>query len=131
MRESKSGLAAEKVARFIQIGGLDRVFGGSVEEIAAKDGKKGYKSIMWAVPRYVDGEVRVYGETFILVRASNRENKVCKSLNEVFEYLNGFVSDEVKKRHDYAYLCRYAEYGDAAFPSRLSMWNKPKSMLST
>jgi len=52
---------AERIAEFIREHDLNNPFGGEVR----KDGR--YYAVMCAVPRYLDGLIRVYGPTFILV----------------------------------------------------------------
>lgn len=55
--------AAAKVADFVSEHSLDRVFGG---DAGYGDGKK-YRTVLFDIPRLLDGEVRIYNTKFVLV----------------------------------------------------------------
>lgn len=57
--------AAEQIAEFIRNAKLTRPFGGDVSK--SSDGR--YYGVLFAYPRLLDGLVRVYGPTFVLVEA--------------------------------------------------------------
>lgn len=58
---------AEKIADLISDKGLTQPFGGEVYH-GNSEGRT-YHGVTFAIPRLLDGEVRVYGPNFILIRS--------------------------------------------------------------
>jgi hypothetical protein len=70
---------AERIANFICVSNLTLPYGGCV----VKEGK--YYSVLFCMPRDLDGEVRVYGPKFIQIRYTTRFGSLPHVDNRVFE----------------------------------------------
>lgn len=62
---------ADEVADWIKNCGLARAGGGEVKSGESKSGKK-YKSVGFSYPRAIDGEIQIFGTSFILVKFNFR-----------------------------------------------------------
>lgn len=85
-RQKRSERAAlqDRIAEFLQEHKLDQVYG--VIRGRQGRGRGSYRSLTFCLARAVDGEIRIFGPRFILVR-SNRCEQVCRSEAEVLQHL--------------------------------------------
>jgi len=77
---------AQRIADFIIKNNLAQIFGGEVRQ----SNDKKYYSIGFSIARYVDGEVRVYGPKFILIKSVgplSSGDKILTSEENAINYL--------------------------------------------
>jgi len=79
---------ADRIARFINDYRLNNPFGGDVT--IGGEGRRKYRAILFAIPRSLDGLVRVYSPSFILVETSGPRGDgqhVFESEENVIDYI--------------------------------------------
>lgn len=80
---------AEKIADLISDKGLTQPFGGEVYH--GNSNGRTYHGVTFAIPRLLDGEVRVYGPEFIMIRSRGPAEMplvVFDSVDNALEFLD-------------------------------------------
>jgi hypothetical protein len=76
---------AEQIAFAVRARGLDQVYASGIH--LPEYGVRNYYSVPICRARTLDGEVRVYGRTYITLRWNNNIPAVCHSLEEALALL--------------------------------------------